>query len=60
MHRPALGGLGHHLVAGLEAAQVVPEAMSRAEVVTDGLLSVLTPPARERLVRLLRRFVTGG
>jgi DNA-binding MarR family transcriptional regulator len=42
-----------------KAAEIVPDAMARAESVTDGLLSVLSGAARKRLVRLLQRFVTG-
>ncbi len=41
------------------AADVVPDAMTRGQAVTDELLAVLSATARQRLVRLLRRFVTG-
>lgn len=41
------------------AAEVVPDAMTRGQAVTDELLSVLSATARQRLVRLLQRFVTG-
>jgi DNA-binding MarR family transcriptional regulator len=42
------------------AGEVVPAAMELGQAVTDQLLSVLTASARNRLVRLLQRFVTGG